>query len=257
MTYRPEQVEELERERQLVLGELEDLWLALAHEFAPKLMVERAQEYVGHGVCRRLKTIHRCIDNIFTIFPPERTKLLSEEERYDLQINLHAFTINISGLPDSLAWVYVIEKSLEKVVEGGRSGVGLFNENTKKYLPPEVRAYLDSEGIKNWHKDYAKNYRDALAHRIPLYVPPSIWKPGHEQRYRELEEEIRVELKKPNSDRAQTLRVEQDTLGSICPYFLHSFSDINAPSPVIIHPQVIVDAKTVMEIVRVFRRNVP
>jgi hypothetical protein len=85
------------------LEELEDLWLSLARDFAPSLTVERAQEYVGHGVCRRLKTIRRCIENIFEIFPIARKELLSEEERSDLVINLQAFIINIYGLQDNLA----------------------------------------------------------------------------------------------------------------------------------------------------------
>src|SRR5437867_2420564 len=145
MTYTPEQVLEIEREREVVSGELQNLWLNLVSEFAPSLTVERAQEYVRHGVCRRLKIIRRCIDNIFAIFPVERKEFLSEEERSDLEINLHAFIINIYGLQDNIAWVYVIEKSLEKVIE--RRRVGLFDLNTQKYLPAEVREYLNSENI--------------------------------------------------------------------------------------------------------------
>jgi len=253
MIYTREQVAELERGCQEVLGEVEELWLTLARDFAPSLTVERAREYVGHGICRRLKTIRRCIDNIFTIFPVERTKLLSEEERRDLQINLHAFTINISGLPDNLAWVYVLEKGLTMKP----SHVGLFKENMQKCLPVEVRAYLESGDIKKWYKDYAKNYRDALAHRIPLYVPPSIHTPIHEQRYRELDEKIKGEVKNRNFDRAQTLSEEQEALGSICPAFLHSFSDIDACAPVNFHPQVIADARTVMEIISMVRPHLP
>lgn len=175
--YTPEQVAEIEREREVVSGELENLCYTLAVDFAPSLTVVRAQEYMRHGVCRRLKIIRRCIDNIFTIFPVERKELLSEEERSDLEINLHSFIINIYGLQDNIAWVYLIEKSLENVVEGGRSGVGLFNKKTQPHLPEKVREYLNSENIKSWHRDYAKNYRDALAHRIPLYVPPSTGTP--------------------------------------------------------------------------------
>ena len=123
MTYTSEQVEELNRGCEDVLRALEELWLTLAHDFAPTLTVERAREYVGHGIFRRLKTIRSCIENIFTIFPAGRTELLSEKERSNVQINLHAFFINIHGVPDNIAWAYVIEKSLEMKIKGGRNGV--------------------------------------------------------------------------------------------------------------------------------------
>ena len=47
--------------------------------------------------------------------------------------------------------------------------------------------YLNSEPIINWYSDYSKNYRDALAHRIPLYVPPSVLNKDDEKEYFELE----------------------------------------------------------------------
>src|SRR5206468_12941699 len=137
------------------------------------------------------------------IFPVERKEFLSEEERSDLEINLHAFIINIYGLQDNIAWVYVIEKSLEKVIE--RRRVGLFDLNTQKYLPAEVREYLNAENIKSWHKDYAKNYRDALAHQIPLYVPPSVGTPTDQQRYRELDRQISEQSKNHDFERMQAL----------------------------------------------------
>jgi hypothetical protein len=255
MTYTPEQVEEIERERKVVLGELQDLCFNLVSEFAPSLTVVRAQEYVRHGVCRRLKIIRRCIDNIFAIFPVERKKPLREEERSDLEINLHAFIINVYGLQDNIAWVYVIEKSLEDVIKGGRVGVGLFIENTQCHMPSELREYLSK--FKSWHDRYAKNFRDALAHRIPFYVPPSTMTPTDAQKYQELENQISEQLKNHDFDRAEMLMEEQEAIGSICVAFLHSYSDPDASSPVYFHPQIIVDAKTVMEIISVVRRHLP
>ena len=257
MSYTREQVAQLEREREVVSGELEDLCSALIMEFAPSLTVGRAREYVLHGICRRLRIIRRCIDNTFAIFPVDRKEFLRGEERSDLEINLHAFIINIYGLQDNIAWVYVIEKHLEDVVEGGRLGVGLFNKNTQCHLPKEVCEYLDSGIIKSWHQWYAKNYRDALAHRIPLYVPPSTMTPTDAQKYRELENQISEQMKKGDFERTEALMEEQEAIGSICAAFLHSSSDSDSSSPILFHPQVIVDGKTVMEIIGVVRRHMP
>src|SRR6185369_7768296 len=150
------------------------------------------------GVCRRLTIIQRCIQNIFAIFPPRRKQLLSGDERVDLEINLHSFLINIHGLPDNLAWTYVIERKI--VIRPIH--VGLFNPKTQQHLPADVQAYLGSEPICSWYRDYAKNYRDALAHRIPPYIPPSTFTPTYEQQYRDLEERAAQAIKDRNFELA-------------------------------------------------------
>ena len=249
MKYSAEQVAEIESGYKEVLSELEDSLISLVADLSPSLTVKRAQEYVDHGVCRRLKIIRRCIENIFSVFPADRTKLLSEEERDDVEINLHAFVINIYGVPDNLAWIYVLEKGITLK----HSRVGLFNNETQKHLPREVCDYLNSKRIKEWHGKYAKNYRDALAHRIPLYVPPWTCTYAQGEKYRELDAMISEEVKMHNFDRAQTLTDERDAIGSICLTFLHSFSDDHAHPPVYLHPQIIVDARTVMEIINMIR----
>jgi hypothetical protein len=175
--------------------------------------------------------------------------VLNEEERSDVEINLHAVVINIYGVPDNLAWVYVLEKGI--AIKPSR--VGLFNKETQKHLPREVLLYVKRKTIKERHGKYAKNYRDALAHRIPLYIPP--WSCTHEEgeKYRELEAMISEEMTKGNFDQVQKLTDEQGALRSVCLTFLHSFSDDQTCPPVYFHPQVIADARTVMEIISMVR----
>ena len=103
------------------------------------------------------------------------------------------------------------------------------------------------------HQAYAKNYRNALVHRIPLYVPPAIYSPSHEQRYRELETEISAALRQDDFNRVQVLTDEQDSIGGICPAFRQSLLDEDACEPINLHAQIIADARTVMEIVNVLR----
>ncbi|MDO8358216.1 MAG: hypothetical protein Q7U76_17710 [Nitrospirota bacterium] len=249
MHYVPEQVTEIEQGYEAVLRELDDLTISLVRDSPPLLKVKRAQEYLDHGVCRRLRIIRRCIQNIFSVFPPDRTELLSEDERSDVEISLHAFVINIYGAPDNLAWIYVLEKGI--VLTPSR--VGLFKKETQEHLPQEVRGYLRSRTINEWHGKYAKDYRDALAHRIPLYVPPWSCTPAQGERYKELEAMISEEMTRCNFDQVQKFSDEQDAIRSVCLTFLHSFSDDRAFPPVYFHSQVIADARTVMEIIRVVR----
>jgi hypothetical protein len=138
-------------------------------ELSSKLKEEKARGYLCCGVGRRLEVIERCIKNIFSIFPVERNNLLCQEELLDVAINLHAFLVNMFGLLDNLAWVSIHENKLADIID--KKKVGLFKKETKKYLLNKFCQYLDSPQMKLWHNQYLINYRDALSHRIPLYVP--------------------------------------------------------------------------------------
>jgi hypothetical protein len=70
---------------------------------------------------------------------------------------------------------------------GGPKNVGMFLARTQRFLPTELHAYVTTEPIKFWHRDYLKSYRDALAHRIPLYIPPSVYTKADAQRHKELD----------------------------------------------------------------------
>lgn len=247
MHYSSEQHAQLDQEWVKLCDELPDIWVSLARDVAPLLTQERAREHITHGAARRLMIITRCVKNIFTIFPVRRTNLLSDDERNDLEINLHAFIINVHGLPDNLAWAFVLERKLPM----DPRDIGLFQKKTKEHIPHEIRGYLDE--ISDWHQAYAKNYRDALAHRIPPYVPPAAWTPKHEQEFKDLHERAEQAMSEGNFELALELHAQKHQIGIIHPAFLHSFLDEKACDPMLLHPQVIVDTQTLLEIIRMVR----
>ena len=220
MSYSPEAAAEIGRNLNLVCQELQNLWELLIGEVEPLLKTERAREHVTQGASRRLNIIRLCIRNIFTICPVERTQLLNDDERGDLAINLHAFLINIHGVPDNLAWAYLIEGEIELKPQR----VGLFNKDfTQPHFPQEVRDYLNSDKISRWHTQYAKNYCDALAHRIPPYIAPYVVSKVQVEEYRLLSEQISDATETGDYGRALSLMEEQDTCGSICLDFPNRF----------------------------------
>src|SRR5712691_8547084 len=83
-----------------LLGEY--LSLALANE--------AAYEFVRHGFVRRLGTLKRCIENVYSVYLPERCDKPTRNECLDLAINLQSFIFNVFGCIDNLAWVWVKEK---------------------------------------------------------------------------------------------------------------------------------------------------
>jgi hypothetical protein len=56
--------------------------------------VPRAKEFADHGVSRRLRMMVHCIEQVFTILPPERTENPSMEELIDAVVHIQAFIFN-------------------------------------------------------------------------------------------------------------------------------------------------------------------
>ena len=247
MHYSSEQHEEIDEGMDDLSRVIHSRWVSLASDVAPLLKQELAREHILHGAARRLRIIEQCLKNIFEIYPVRRTQLLGDEERSDLELNLHSFLIHIHGVPDNLAWVFLIERKIPlKPFQ-----IGLFREETQEHLPADVVKYLTSEPISSWHWNYAKDYRDALAHRIPPYVPPATYTPAHEEEIRELEKRREQAIEDSDSELALQLEAAKYEVGIICPAFMHSFSDEDAIGPIVLHPQMIADARTVIEIIGV------
>lgn len=219
---------------------------------------EKSHEYLMEGVARRLGTLTRCINNIFIISPPNQIEHLSKEALIDVNINLHAFFINISGLLDNLAWVFVHENDLLGESKNGkipRIRVGLFNVATQKHLKHELRNYLNTESMMSWYENYSKIYRDTLAHRIPLYVPPSLLSEADLKQYRNIEEQIKTLGFSNISDinKRHELYDSQKNLGQASHVFAHSLNE--GSRPVYFHAQLLSDYATVEEVIDKFCNN--
>lgn len=215
------------------------------HNFADA----RANEYALHGFTRRLRTLVRCISKIYEILPPRRDDIPTDEEISDVKIYLQAFIINVFGCVDNLAWIWVCEKNVMQ-----RDGmpipyqqVGLRSQNRLVHnsLSPEYREYVN--GLNDWFANL-ENYRHALAHRIPLYVPPYQVIEENEAAYRELDARKQDALNHGDVDKYDFLSAEQDALCIFQPIMIHSF--IENSQPVLFHPQLLADFNTIEELGR-------
>ena len=210
---------------------------------------EKSYEYITHGVGRRLLVINRCIHNIFSIFPVTKTDVLPKEGVVDLDINLHAFFVNVSGIIDNLAWFFVLENNLfDNDPSFSQQDVSLFKKKTQKYLNPGFVSYLKGKDIKKWYIKHSKDFRDALAHRIPLYVPPFMVSKEEQEKYLKLEEQL-FDFSLEGIANHDKIREEQKGLGKACPFYVHSLSESRT---MYLHAQVIADYITIEEIVNKF-----
>jgi hypothetical protein len=109
-------------------------------------------------------------------------------------------------------------------------------------LGEELQRYLES--IAGWF-EYLEDYRHALAHRIPLYIPPFAVAPNNENRYRDLEAAITENIIEGNLAEAEALKTERDALKFFRPFIVHSWSQAR---PMEFHCQMLADFKT-MEVI--------
>jgi len=230
---------------------IEEKYLFLLKEFTShKYKTEDASEHATQGFMRRLKTMSYCIRNVFELLPPDLDVIPSEEDRDDALINIQAFLFNVFGSVDNLAWMWVKETNLKKNgKEPSKNQIGLRSGNkiVRESLPKNLEDHL--KGLEAWF-EYLENFRHALAHRVPPYIPPHIVPPDKEAAYLQLEEAINAAINVGDIEKHDRLRHEQEALAFFRPWILHSF--IEKTKPIVFHAQLLVDFKTVFELGRLF-----
>lgn len=244
MRYTGEQIYKFEAKYRSVTQGLDELMLksVLAGHKTGHLGV---REHLLYGVSRRANVLKRCLENIFSAFPPTATKPLPRNVLCDVQINLHAYVTNLYGVFDNWAWAFVYQHDLLEVI-GGKHRVGMFRESTTKHLPNQLSDYLTSESIVAWHKTYLKSYRDSLAHRIPLYIPPAELTKEEGERFNKLESKKMELIEAMEWKKLEDLNEELENIGTPSFVFMHSYKG-KPYEPVLFHPQLLSDGLAIIE----------
>ena len=241
--YKPPQLAELKDGYFTVNPAYERL---MAAYFSLRLTNEAAYEYVRHGFIRRLGTLKRCIENVYSIYPPERSDKPSRDECLDLAINLQSFISNIFGCIDNLAWIWVKENELRdnrgRPLRGQQVGLRSGYDAVRESFSTEFQQYLIRRD--DWFRNL-EGFRHALAHRIPLYVIPYTLHPDKLQTHNNLEEGKREAFRKRDFQTYDLLDAQQEDLGQFTPYMTHSLAE-GAPL-VPFHFQILADWNTVVE----------
>ncbi len=208
----------------------------------------RAREFATHGFPRRIKLLAHCIELIFEDLPPGTDKPPNSDEILDVTIYLQAFVFNVFGCTDNLAHIWAREQDLKK--EDGKllenMEIGFFGPRcglVLDSLPGDFSDYL--KGLEPWF-EYLGNFRHALAHRIPPYIPPFYVPKDKLQEYEEIGNRIGAAIQQENYDEVVRLENEQTGMVLFSPIVTHSFGE-NAKK-VFFHSQMLSDFNTVVEI---------
>jgi hypothetical protein len=240
--YSEKQLADLDEQR----GKLVRQYLNLVSRYqGRKYLSERGKEYALHGFGRRLNLLRTAIDQVFTALPPERDDIPEIEETLTATIAIQAFVLNVIGCVDNLAWIWVYEKGVKanNGAELDRKLVGLWKREVQATISEKFRAYLESRTA--W-LDSINNFRDALAHRIPLYIPPyAVGKTKIEELTR-LDEEANAALLRRDHVAYDRARDAQKKLGYFRPTVTHSFYEPSGE--VYFHFQLLNDWLTIEEL---------
>ncbi|MDW9463105.1 hypothetical protein GOA57_24915 [Sinorhizobium meliloti] len=234
------------------LGEIETKYLTLREEFVQyPFKTQRGREYGTQGFGRRIGTLARCIERVFSDLPPETKGVPCRETLMDVSINLQAMTTNVSGCLDNLTWTWVYEKAVVqpdgRELEQKMVGLGKTYKYVWRSFSVPFRDYLRSRA--DWFA-HIKEFRDALAHRIPLYIPPYSVDPKNQDRYNELEQASWAALLAGKLDEHNFLVKEQAKLKFFRPIMAHSLVEGSALA--VFHAQLLADFNTIEELGRRF-----
>lgn len=203
----------------------------------------RAEEFAKHGIARRLKVLARCVENVFRHLPPDRETPATASEITDAIISIQAFLTNLLGLLDNLAWLWVCESSL--ALEDGsplpRLKVGLDRqcERVRNSFSQEFRAQLDE--FEPWLR-IQTDFRNALAHRIPPYIPPYVIPAEKLEQYQRLERDAIGALARGEFTKYERLEKEKALIARFGATMTHSFSE--EARHIVFHAQLIADFNT-------------
>ena len=125
-----------------------------------------------------------------------------------------------------------------------RSRVVLGKGEKYKYLRGTFSAEFQQHltGLNDWF-DHLEEWRHALAHRIPPYIPPYSIPKDKEALYRQLEDRKIEPMKCGDFAECKRLKAEQDALATFLPEMRHSFEEQSGA--VSFHPQLLSDFLTI------------
>ena len=89
-------------------------------------------------------------------------------------------------------------------------------------------------------------YRDGLAHRIPLYIPPYTVLQKDVKAYNDLEKRKYEAILRGDENEYNKIKAKMSEKEKWAPQIMHSFSE--KARPILFHAQMIVDMKTLFEL---------
>jgi len=243
MSFSLEQIAELEAGREEINVKFQQVRQRL---ILTPFSTALAREHTDHGLARRLGILAHCINRVSELLPPAQIDIPDSQQIADATVYIQAFVLNTFGCCENLAWMWVSERGVMnsngQPLPEKRIGLGPGYRQLRASFPLGFRTYLET--FDGWFA-HLKDFRDALAHRIPLYIPPYCIDTERGAEFQTLEAQASAALMQGDLDAYQRICAERDSLRHFKPIMVHSLAD---PRPVIFHYQLQADFNTIVDI---------
>ncbi len=189
---------------------------------------DNAKYYMLYGAGRRLNMIFYAYQEITHVAYDKRTEPLSHDEQLILSREINIIYMHLRGVLDNFAWCLLYERQPELVDTIHRNDVGLFSQKFRRQCAAFVEIEEKIKEHDAWH-DEVQERRNPVAHRIPLYVPPSVITQEEAKSYHALDNRINDNLNSLKLDEARLALDEINTIGTFYPYFVHHPNEPHIP----------------------------
>jgi len=208
-----------------------------------KLKSRDARIFLQYGVGRRVTDMFEAYRAIILTAHEGRKKPLRNEEQQAFSRDLNAFYINLRGILDNLAFCFLHERQPDQRQNLRDTDVGLFSVKFRKVVTAFSEIEPRISVHDQWNRDI-KSRRDPAAHRIPLYLPPSLVTAQEAERAQQILLARDESIRSGRLEEASGLFDQAMGLGRFFPYFLHHPDD----GPIPIYPTIPNDVAHLVEI---------
>lgn len=208
-----------------------------------------ATEYARHGFARRLASLHHAVDRLFEFLPPDFEGIPSKGQLADANACIQNALVHVYGCLDNIAWLWVKEAGIKKANGAAlpASHIGLRPSNIEVVSSLSENFQSELSVLIEWF-DYVDDYRHALAHRIPLYIPPYSVRDADATVYHEHGTAAGAALTALDWGAMEEHEAAQEALKIFQPHIFHSLS--TTKKSITFHPQLLADFATVEKIGR-------
>ena len=200
-----------------------------------------------HGAIRRLSIIKTSFLELIETTDIRRTKPLSDDEVGISEVHLNSILIHIHGMIDCLLWATLYQGGIDPNPFESKPQNVRFNANFFKKIGLDIKTNKNLLEFENWLNDF-KRKRNASAHKIPFYVPPSSITKDELSLYSKLEKRLQKATMEMNFEEHEEICKEMENLGT----FGHLFAQDHTQEPYKLYPTIPDDICQLLNLTTVF-----
>ncbi len=221
-------------------------WAVNSVQLSERLKNKESAYYMKYGAGRRFNMLFYAYRSITNIAHAERKNPLSQEECVVISQDINTIYTNLIGVLDNLAWCLLLENNLtEENLD--KTNIGLFSKEFR--ILPLFKSVEAVKEYDDWYKEI-RNRRDPVAHRIPLYVIPTVTRPDELDRYNRLYTEHLDLLAKSEVEAGENILNQMEKIGEFHAIFTHH----PKKDPIPIYPTVPTDMENLIKISNVVEK---